>query len=84
MPNTHKVLKHDVRSGIKVDEHGESWCYWTIFKRPAPRKLLRELLYRCYPVTGCGGNPGGAFNRKPWINRTKRRVLITQYGGMDI
>jgi hypothetical protein len=64
--------------------NGESWTWAVVIARPAAPGLIREMLHLCHPETGCDGNPGGAFHRRPYIRRSRSRVLITQHGGMDI
>ena len=68
----------------RMEEGG--WTAWAVF----PATLTdEEITDYCEDKLGwdlgsASSYPGGQFHRQAIIKRVHRRVLITQYGGLDV
>jgi hypothetical protein len=82
-------MAYKIRNGVRDRSNGESWTEWWVltFDTAAEAEAAvaaGDVAYYCGNPGPYYGGPGRTFLREPFEKLVGRRVLVTQYGGLDI
>ena len=78
-----------IKQGSRVSSCGESWTNWAVFRLPPsiPDEDLEAVAEETAVSHGFEthyGGPGRSFSHSACFSFSESRLLITEFGGMDV